>query len=216
MRHGTDLLTWVDDARAPVLLTLALLAGLVLLRLALLVVLDLATSLPGRLGRGAGRLGRVVRPGLAGRLLAAAVGLGATSISLVSPATAAPVTAAAARAPDHARPPARPTLNGALAATVVTMAAQTYLVRPGDSLWVIAREHLPAGAGDDAVDRAWPQWYAANRTVVGSDPALIRPGMRLCVPDLRPTGTSATQHHRPAPTTTATPAWVLSLDPDRR
>ncbi len=57
------------------------------------------------------------------------------------------------------------------------------VVRPGDTLWSIARRHLSAGADDGAVASAWPRWYAANRSAVGDDPDLIFPGTRLRVPD---------------------------------
>ncbi len=215
MTSGASSLTGVTDAGLPVVAPLALLAGLVLVRLTLLLTLDLATVLPGRLGRGCGRLGRALRPGLARRLVAAVLGLGIGSLALLPPATAA-LSGGAATSPGRENRPGRPTLNGALAAATTIAGAETYLVRTGDSLWDIARHHLPDGSSDTAVARAWPRWYLANRALIGSDPALIRPGMRLRFPDLRPTGTSATQHHRPAPTTTATSAWVLSLDPDRR
>jgi hypothetical protein len=55
-------------------------------------------------------------------------------------------------------------------------------VRRGDSLWSIAARHLEAGASDAEVARAWPRWYAANRTVIGENPDLIRPGMQLVPP----------------------------------
>ena len=60
--------------------------------------------------------------------------------------------------------------------------AATYLVKPGDSLWSIAEAHLPAAA-DAQVVQAWPRWYAANRSTVGPDPHLIRPGQLLHIPD---------------------------------
>lgn len=47
-----------------------------------------------------------------------------------------------------------------------------HVVAPGESLWHIARAH---GLG-------WTELYAANRAVVGSDPDLIHPGLRLTVP----------------------------------
>ncbi len=60
--------------------------------------------------------------------------------------------------------------------------ATTVTVRQGDSLWAIAAAHLPEGASDSAVADAWPQWYAANRDVIGADPDLIHPGQVLVVP----------------------------------
>ncbi len=56
--------------------------------------------------------------------------------------------------------------------------ATTYTVRPGDSLWSIARTTRP-GAGDDALAREVDRLYAVNRAAIGPDPDLIRPGQRL-------------------------------------
>ncbi len=56
------------------------------------------------------------------------------------------------------------------------------IVRPGDSLWSLAARLLPHRAGDPEVSRAWHALYDANRTAVGADPDLIRPGTRLVVP----------------------------------
>jgi nucleoid-associated protein YgaU len=59
----------------------------------------------------------------------------------------------------------------------------TVVVRRGDCLWTIAAAHLPPGASDAEIAAAWPRWYLANRTTIGSDPDLILPGQRLAVPD---------------------------------
>ena len=56
------------------------------------------------------------------------------------------------------------------------------VVRPGDSLWAIARRELPPGASDAAVTECWHAIYAANRVVIGPDPDLVRPGQRLLLP----------------------------------
>jgi nucleoid-associated protein YgaU len=65
---------------------------------------------------------------------------------------------------------------------VPTTTTAVYVVRPGDCLWSIAARHLPGRPTVHAVAAAWPQWYAANRTRIGSDPALLLPGQRLAVP----------------------------------
>ncbi|HSR22457.1 MAG TPA: LysM domain-containing protein [Candidatus Eisenbacteria bacterium] len=57
------------------------------------------------------------------------------------------------------------------------------VVRRGDTLWDIAARHLGPRASAAEVAAAWPRWYAANRALVGPDPALIRPGQRLRPPD---------------------------------
>ena len=61
-------------------------------------------------------------------------------------------------------------------------AASAVLVRRGDTLWGIAARHLPGQVSNARIAAAWPPWYRLNRRVIGSDPNLIRPGMRLRVP----------------------------------
>jgi len=56
------------------------------------------------------------------------------------------------------------------------------VVRPGDTLWSIAAAHLGPGASRERIAASWPRWYAANRSVVGPDPAVIRPGEHLRPP----------------------------------
>lgn len=56
------------------------------------------------------------------------------------------------------------------------------LVAPGDTLWGLAVETLPAGAGDRWITRRWQHIHALNRAVVGPDPDLIHPGTRLRLP----------------------------------
>ena len=60
--------------------------------------------------------------------------------------------------------------------------SETVVVRPGDSLWRIARRSLGPSASDQQVARAWPAWWAANRSVLGDDPGLLHPGDRLTAP----------------------------------
>ena len=58
-----------------------------------------------------------------------------------------------------------------------------YTVAAGDSLWAVAAEHLPASTrSDGAIDAYWRRLYEANPRVVGGDPDLIHPGMRLLLP----------------------------------
>jgi hypothetical protein len=57
-----------------------------------------------------------------------------------------------------------------------------HTVEAGDTLWDIAAAHLePAERSPATIDRYWQQVYRANRSVVGPDPDLIHPGMRLAV-----------------------------------
>ena len=56
------------------------------------------------------------------------------------------------------------------------------VVRPGDTLWALARAHVPAGSSDRQVLEATERWHARNRAVIGADPDLIRPGQVLHPP----------------------------------
>jgi LysM domain len=56
------------------------------------------------------------------------------------------------------------------------------VVRPGDTLWAIARADLPAQAPDGAVAQRVREIHQANRAVIGTDPSLIRPDQRLRMP----------------------------------
>jgi nucleoid-associated protein YgaU len=55
-------------------------------------------------------------------------------------------------------------------------------VHHGDSLWKIAAAHLPHGASDARIAESWPNWWAANRHAIGSDPNYLTPGQVLHAP----------------------------------
>lgn len=55
-------------------------------------------------------------------------------------------------------------------------AQRTYIVKAGDSLSAIARREL----GNEG---RWRELYAMNKSVVGPNPDLIRPGMVLMLPN---------------------------------
>ncbi|MGN6253322.1 MAG: LysM peptidoglycan-binding domain-containing protein [Marmoricola sp.] len=57
----------------------------------------------------------------------------------------------------------------------------TVVVLPGDSLWRIAARHRP-GADDAAVATTVEALYRLNRGVIGADPDLLHPGVRLQLP----------------------------------
>jgi nucleoid-associated protein YgaU len=59
---------------------------------------------------------------------------------------------------------------------------QIVIVRPGDTLWAIARRSLRPGASEAEVAAASVEWFAANRAVIGNDPDLIFPAQRLHPP----------------------------------
>jgi nucleoid-associated protein YgaU len=56
-------------------------------------------------------------------------------------------------------------------------------VRGGDSLWLIATQHLPPDASDSEIDSAWRAWYSTNQQVIGDNPDLIQPGQQLLPPN---------------------------------
>lgn len=61
-------------------------------------------------------------------------------------------------------------------------------VERGDTLWSISASRLDPRADDAEIAQACVDLYEANRRVIGDDPDLIRPGMRLHAPEL--TGTT--------------------------
>ena len=185
--------TWAAATRpaaeaGSMLAGLAAAAGwLVVLRLLVTALAVALASLPGQVGR-VGRLAATAwSPALARRLVRAGLGIAVVAGPVVSPtgAFADPgayptldrvILAPAAARPEHPGPAGgqvRPTEPGS---------GHVVVVRPGDSLWAIAAAHLPSGHSAEQVARAWPQWYAANRLVIGSDPDVIRPGTTLVPP----------------------------------
>lgn len=60
--------------------------------------------------------------------------------------------------------------------------AQEVVVLRGESLWTIAARSLGPAATNDQIAREWPRWWAANRQVIGDNPDLIKPGLRLTPP----------------------------------
>jgi nucleoid-associated protein YgaU len=89
------------------------------------------------------------------------------------------------------------------------------VVREGDSLWALAARELGAGATSEAIAARWPEWYAANRHVIGDDPNLILPGQVLRVPPA-PTDhlpAASTGHLPPTSTGHIPPASTGHLPP---
>ena len=167
------------------------------------------------LARHARRVGAALRPGLARRVAAAVLGMVAPAAAAWPSASAAPAPVVDAATTGAARPPGAPLPAASSESPDPTPSRHVHVVRRGESLWSIAREHLGPHASDAAVARAWPRWWAANRGVVGPDPALIVPGQRLLAPGRRSAGTPTQPHAAPAPHGTPVPS-ALSLDPDRR
>ncbi|QXE34223.1 LysM peptidoglycan-binding domain-containing protein [Streptomyces sp. GMY02] len=96
----------------------------------------------------------------------AAVGTGGAVLAL--PFVAA---TAAQAAPAHSAAEAPRPLTGTLSGTSEKGSPETYSVVAGDSLSGIAAGYSVSGG--------WKKLYEDNRDVIGGNPALIRPGMKL-------------------------------------
>src|SRR3954469_23601605 len=204
--------TAAPDPLAPLLAVVSLAAWLLLSWLLVVAAAASLAQLPGATGRAASAVTRRLAPVAVRRLVEVSLGLSvATGVLAASPASAGtdlpPAPPAAATASlDWPTPPAAnaaPALDwdpAPAAAPVVdampaparaaapvarTVVAGPVVVRPGDSLWAVAADHLPADATDAQVAQAWPSWWAANRAAVGSDPDLIHPGLHLTPPTQR-------------------------------
>ncbi len=66
-------------------------------------------------------------------------------------------------------------------------------VRSGDCLWTLAEQQFPSNSTAQVIDRQWHKWYRVNRDRIGANPDLLRTGMWLRVPAVRPT-TQPTAH----------------------
>jgi nucleoid-associated protein YgaU len=64
---------------------------------------------------------------------------------------------------------------------------RTVRVRPGDTLWSLAARDLPVDSPDASITARWHAIYAANRSLIGPDPDVIEPGLRLRLPGKDPT-----------------------------
>lgn len=90
----------------------------------------------------------------------------------------------------RATPGSRPTTVAPLRrrpATVAPVAPRTHTVVAGDTLWGLAAADLAATGHPPTPARVavrWPAWWHANRTVIGTDPDLIRVGTVLSAPGL--------------------------------
>ncbi|AJF69258.1 transglycosylase SLT domain-containing protein [Streptomyces vietnamensis] len=104
----------------------------------------------------------------------ALVGTGgaALALPLIAPAVAgaAPVSGAPEIAAQSLAAPAAPVAAKAPAAPA---AAHTYTVVSGDSLSLIAHKK--------GIQGGWKSLYRANKSVVGDNPSLIRPGLELTI-----------------------------------
>ncbi|MCX5010167.1 LysM peptidoglycan-binding domain-containing protein [Streptomyces sp. NBC_00555] len=124
----------------------------------------------------------------------ALVGTGgaALTLPLISATTAGAVATTTAPAA-HTAAPAAPTAT-----------PTTYSVVAGDTLSEIAADHSVSGG--------WKKLYAANRSVIGDNPAIIRPGIKLNLGTQDETARASRSAARPALAPAAKPAYANNLD----
>jgi nucleoid-associated protein YgaU len=147
---------------------------------------------PGWLGPVGRRLTRLIAPAAAVRVIAGIAGL-SISLGVIAPAAAlaGPIAgpASSSSAPAWPMSPIAPswplTTPGPLPPPAATPAGQ-HVVAAGDCLWSLAAAQLgPAGRPPQIATLA-RAWYAANRAVIGPDPALLHPGQLLVEPGRTP------------------------------
>lgn len=191
------------DQVTPLVALLSLVAWSLAAWLLLVLAVTAGGHLPGTAGGALAVLARRLAPATVRRTVEVALGLTvAVGVLGAAPAGAAPGPVGPAVAADldwaEAAVPAAPRAPGldwgstALAAQVAdpdpaptAAAAPAVVVQPGDSLWALAEQDLAArgqSTADAAVAQAWPTWWTANRDVVGDDPDLLQPGVRLSPP----------------------------------
>ncbi|WP_202619295.1 LysM peptidoglycan-binding domain-containing protein [Ornithinimicrobium cavernae] len=205
-------LTPAGVAAAPLGLELVVTAaaGLVAAWLALVLLAAAVTVLPGHRAAWLRTAASLATPGLAPRVAtalatASVVLLSAGGAQAQAPEGSGAVATAPLGAPtaDHGSEPAadrgpqapepgwRPTSPprgpgpGGDAINLVsrgTAEPDAVVVHKGDTLWDITAHHLGPEADAAQIAQEWPRWHAANRDVIGADPDLLLPGMRLLPP----------------------------------
>ncbi|MFI1283783.1 transglycosylase SLT domain-containing protein [Streptomyces sp. NPDC020858] len=120
------------------------------------------------------------------KLALAGTGGAALTLPLISATTAGAVgTGAPTAAVTSVKAVSAPTAVTAPAAPIAT-----YSVVAGDNLSEIAAEH--------SLNGGWKQLYAANRAVVGDNPSIIQPGIRLAIGAQAKAATAAKSAAKPA------------------
>jgi hypothetical protein len=108
----------------------------------------------------------------------------ATPGSTATPSTVRPNVPATYPVTTTPQSPAQPQTGPRTGSTGTTTEPDTraVVVRPGDSLWLIAAHRLAPDADAGRVAAEWPRWYAANRSAIGPDPSVLLPGQVLHPP----------------------------------
>ncbi|MCX5386884.1 transglycosylase family protein [Streptomyces sp. NBC_00083] len=107
---------------------------------------------------------------------------------------APPAARAHAAKPSASAPSAKPS-----AAKQAEQAGPTKVPGVRDAYTVVHGDSLSLIAERERVQGGWPHLYAENRTVVGADPDLIRPGQHLTLPGAAPAKPTAPPKSVPRP-----------------
>ncbi|MFX4286064.1 LysM peptidoglycan-binding domain-containing protein [Janibacter sp. G349] len=114
---------------------------------------------------------------------------GATSPSTTptAPPTTTSGTQVTVTPPSPGWTPSRPPTRQRTDPTLLTgrprpASSSEVVVRRGDTLWSIVAARLGPGATAAEIAATWPRWHAANAAVIGPDPHLLLPGVRLAPP----------------------------------
>jgi nucleoid-associated protein YgaU len=115
---------------------------------------------------------------------------GSLDPSWVPPVATAPTAAGSGTLTRRPAPTLDPSWGSSTRARPGAYPQDDVVVRRGDTLWDIAARHLGPSATDAEIAQAWPQWFTANRAVIGPDPDRLVPGQLLHPPASRPGGPS--------------------------
>lgn len=107
--------------------------------------------------------------------------------SPTAPPTTTPGTQVTVTPPSPGWTPSRPPARQRTDPTLLTgrpraASSSEVVVRRGDTLWSIVAARLGPGATAAEIAATWPRWHAANAAVIGPDPHLLLPGVRLAPP----------------------------------
>ncbi len=177
-----------EDVTAPVIALLSLVAWVLAGWLLVATALTAGSHLPGVGGRAGAAVLRRMAPATVRRCLEVALGLTVATGVAAGPASASYAGAGAGPALPGAAATGTPLLDWPTTQPEVAQpapSAEPVVVRPGDSLWALAKRSLPEGATQAQVAATWPAWWSANRHVIGDDPDLLRPGAVLTPPASR-------------------------------
>lgn len=104
-----------------------------------------------------------------------------TAPTATTSAPVAPATTSAAPPAVTSSAPAQAAAPAPSPPAAATPTARAVTVQAGDTMWSLTASWLGPDATNAQIVAAWPTYYAQNRSVIGPDPSLLRPGEVLQV-----------------------------------